>query len=81
MVIPAEAGIQSFQGILDSRFRGSDGSSGFSAAKAASLPVMIEKVWTPECSYWIQGHHAEGTMGNKRVNASPFHHLLKWFAQ
>jgi len=25
-VIPAEAGIQSFQGILDSRFRGSDAS-------------------------------------------------------
>ena len=30
-VIPAKAGIQSLQGILDSRFRGSDGFWGFSA--------------------------------------------------
>jgi len=31
-VIPAEAGIQSFQGFLGSRFRGSDGSGEFSAS-------------------------------------------------
>jgi hypothetical protein len=29
VVIPAKAGIQSFQGILDSRFCGSDGECGF----------------------------------------------------
>jgi hypothetical protein len=52
MVIPAEAGIQSFQGILDSRFRGSDGSSGFSATKAAPLSVMIKKRFSmPVYSY------------------------------
>jgi hypothetical protein len=28
VVIPAKAGIQSFEGILDSRFRGSDGGCG-----------------------------------------------------
>jgi hypothetical protein len=29
VVIPAKAGIQSFQGILDPRFRGGDGKGGF----------------------------------------------------
>jgi hypothetical protein len=39
VVIPAKAGIQSFQGILDSRFRGSDGGCRF-------FSNLLEKIFS-----------------------------------
>jgi hypothetical protein len=54
VVIPAKAGIQSFQGILDSRFGGSEGDLGFFhillESKGLFLPLLFSLAFQPLAS-------------------------------